>query len=158
MRRFDDVNGPWASEGFLPGWGLGSSVQLPPNFPGDDVIDDVMAGVAFSDSAPFPNILNPCLVSKFLKYENPTPVQSPATIDATAIQQCLFCTEAMTFVKTVQIPVNAKNKTESGSGSGFSEMLDSGSKNKRRILLESTPDPWPPKLGSIPHKQSTAQN
>jgi len=27
-----------------------------------------------------------------------------------------------------------------------------------RILLESTPDPWPLMLGSIPHKQSAAQN
>jgi len=58
----------------------------------------------------------------------------------------------MTFVKTVQTPVTAKIKTDSGSG--FSEMLDSGYKNKCRILLESTPDPWPPMLGSIPHKQS----
>jgi len=64
----------------------------------------------------------------------------------------------MTFVKTVQTPVTAKNKTDYGSGSGFSEMLDSGSKSKRRILLELTPDPWPPILGSIPHKQSAAQN
>jgi len=42
-----------------------------------------------------------------------------------AIQQCLFCTKAMAFVKTMQSPVTAKNKTDSGSGSVFSEMLDS---------------------------------
>jgi len=52
----------------------------------------------------------------FEKSENPTPVQSPATIDATAIQQCLFRTEAMKFVKTVQTPVSGKNKTNFGSG------------------------------------------
>jgi len=113
-----------------------------------------VAGITFSDSAPVPKFLNPCLGSKFFKSENPTPVQSPATIDATAIQQCLFCTEAMTFVKTVQSPVTAKNKRDSGSGPVFSEMLDFCSKNKRRILLESTTDPWSPMLGSIPHKQS----
>jgi len=62
----------------------------------------------------------------------------------------------MTFVKTMQTPATAKNKTELGSG--FSQMFDSGSKNKGRILLESTPDPWPPLLGSIPLKQSAAQN
>jgi len=64
----------------------------------------------------------------------------------------------MTFANTMQTPVTAKNKIDSGSGSGFSQMFDSGSNNKRRILLESTPDPWPPLLGSIPHKQSAAQN
>ena len=69
-----------------------------------------MAGITFSDSAPVPKFLNPDLGSKFKKSENPTPVQSPATIHATAIQQYLFCTEAMTFVKTVQTPVTAKNK------------------------------------------------
>ena len=47
----------------------------------------------------------------------------------------------------MQTPVTAKNKMDSGSG--FSQMFDSGSKNKRRILLESTPDPWPPLLGSV---------
>ena len=41
---------------------------------------------------------------------NPTPVQSPATIDATVIQQCLFCIEAMTFVKTMQTTATAENK------------------------------------------------
>jgi len=56
----------------------------------------------------------------------------------------------------MQTPATAKNKTELGSG--FSQMFDSGSKNKGRILLESTPDPWPPLLGSIPLKQSAAQN
>jgi len=48
----------------------------------------------------------------------------------------------------MQTPVTAKNKTDPGSGSSFSQMLDSGFKNKRRIVLESTPDPWPPLLGS----------
>jgi len=64
----------------------------------------------------------------------------------------------MTFVKTMQTPVTVKNKTDSGSGSGFSQMFDTGSKNKRRILLESAQVPWPPLLSSIPHKQSAAQD
>jgi len=117
-----------------------------------------VAGSTFSDSAPVPKFLKPDLGSKFKKSENLTLVQSAATIDATAIQQCLFCTEAMTFVKTVQTSVTAKNKTDSGSGFGFSQMFESGCKNKRRILLESTPDPWSPMLGSFPNKQSAAQN
>jgi len=50
-------------------------------------------------------------------------------------------------VKTMQTPVTVKNKTDSGSV--FSQMFDSGSKNKHRILLESTLDPWPPLLGSV---------
>ena len=60
----------------------------------------------------------------------------------------------MTFVKTVQTPVTAKNITDSGSGPGFSAMLRSGSKNKRKILLESTHELWPLMLGSFPQKQS----
>ena len=64
----------------------------------------------------------------------------------------------MTFVKTMQTPVTAENKTDSGPRSVFSQMFDSGSKNKRRILLESTPDPKPPLLSSIRHKQSAAHN
>ena len=55
-----------------------------------------------------------------------------------------------------------KWKSDSGSESGFSQIFDSGGgsgpKEKRRILLESTPNPWPPLLGSITHKQSAAQN
>jgi len=75
-----------------------------------------VARITFSDSGSVPKFLNPDLGSKFKKSENTTPVQSPATIDTTAIQQCRFCIEAMTFVKTVQTPVTAKNKTDSGSG------------------------------------------
>ena len=82
-----------------------------------------MAGITFSDSAPVPKFLKPDLGSKFYKSENPTLCQSPATINATGIQQCLFCTEAMTFVKTVQTPITAKNNRDSGSG--FSAMFDS---------------------------------
>ena len=39
-----------------------------------------------------------------------------------------------------------KIKSDSGSGSGFSQILwlVSGSENKRRIQPEPTPDPWPP--------------
>jgi len=42
-----------------------------------------VAGVTFSDSgsAPVPKFLNPC--PEIFKFENPTPVQTPATIDPT---------------------------------------------------------------------------
>jgi len=48
-----------------------------------------------------------------------TPVQSAATIDTTAIQHCLFCAEAMTFVKTVETPVQPKIKLTPDPGSVF---------------------------------------
>ena len=47
------------------------------------------AGVPFSDSAPVPNFFNP--VRLFFKFENPTPVQTPATIiDPTVIYSCFY--------------------------------------------------------------------
>jgi len=64
----------------------------------------------------------------------------------------------MTFIKIMQAPVTAKNRTDPGSGTGFSQMFDSGFKNKRRFVLESIPDPWSPLPGNIAHKQSAAQS
>ena len=46
-----------------------------------------VAGVTFSDSAPVPKFLNPG-GRKFFKFKNPTPVQTPASIDPNEIQQC----------------------------------------------------------------------
>jgi len=48
-----------------------------------------VAGVTFSDSdyAPVPKFLNPG--PEIFKFENPIPVPTQATIDATEIQQCL---------------------------------------------------------------------
>ena len=37
-------------------------------------------------------------------------------------------------------------KLKRDSGSGFLQNFDSGSEEKRRILPESTPDPWPPMI------------
>jgi len=44
------------------------------------------------DSAPVPKCLKPDAgrVRKIFKFENLTPVQTPATMDATDIQQCLY--------------------------------------------------------------------
>ena len=47
-------------------------------------------------------------------------------------------------MKTTQTPATAQNKRESGSGSSFSQIFDSGSgSEKNRILPDSTPDPDP---------------
>ena len=72
-----------------------------------------------SDSAPVPKFWNRTWVRNCLKFKNLTLVQSPATIDATEIEQCLFRTEAKTFVKSMQTLVTVKNKTDSSSGSGL---------------------------------------
>ena len=87
----------------------------------------------------------------FFTFGNPSPVQTLATIDATAIQQRLLCTEAMTSVNTMQTPATAENKN------WLQVILTPGPKQKRRILLESTPE-WPLLLSIILHKQSAAQN
>jgi len=53
-----------------------------------------VAEITFSDpdSSPVPKILNldPGPGPIFFKFENLTPVQIPATIDATEIQQCFY--------------------------------------------------------------------
>jgi len=51
-----------------------------------------VADVTFSDcsSAPVPKFLSRIQVRNIFIFENPTPVQTPATIDATEIKQCLY--------------------------------------------------------------------
>ena len=51
-----------------------------------------LAIVTFSDpdSSPVPKFLNWAQARNFFKFENPTAVQTPATIDATESQQCFY--------------------------------------------------------------------
>ena len=51
-----------------------------------------VAGVIFSDSdsAPVPKFLNPDPVREFFKFEKPSPVHTPATIDPTEIYPCFY--------------------------------------------------------------------
>ena len=47
-------------------------------------------------------------VRNFLKFEIPTPVQTPTTIDAYKIQHCLYFKQGL--IKTTQTPASAENK------------------------------------------------
>jgi len=46
-------------------------------------------------------------VRKIFKFLNPTPVQTPSTIDAIEIQQCFYLRNANN-IKTTQIPATAE--------------------------------------------------
>jgi len=50
-------------------------------------------GISFSDFAPVSKSLNPDPSLKFFQIENPTPVQTPETIDAAKIQQCFYLSQ-----------------------------------------------------------------
>jgi len=90
-----------------------------------------VAGVTFSDSdsALVPKFLNPNPGPEFFKFENPTPVQTPATIDPTR--------HLLMLLWPSRLP---KLKSDFGSGSGFHNFLtpEPGSKEKRSLLTEST--------------------
>jgi len=100
-----------------------------------------VAGVTFSDSysAPVPNFW--MRVRLLFKFENPTPVQTPATIiDPTVIHPCFYLrndhADSCYYRNGKVTPVRVRF---------FSNLTpDLGSKEKRRILPESTPDPVPP--------------
>jgi len=65
-------------------------------------------GVTFSDSAPVPKFWNPGPII-LKKFENPTPVQTPATtINATEIQQFLLCRNDM-YKDHTRTPAAAEN-------------------------------------------------
>jgi len=64
-------------------------------------------------------------IRKFFRFENPTPVQIPATTDATEIRQCFYL---MTFVRITQTPATAWNE----------KWLRIRVRKKRRIPPEST--------------------
>ena len=88
-------------------------------------------------------------VRKF-KFENPTPVQTPATIDPTKIYQCFHLRNDLA---DLLLP---KLKSDSGSGSSFSQNFDSepGSRCERKRknpagVDSGTPDPWPPLVSTF---------
>ena len=76
----------------------------------------------------FQNVWSRIRVRNLFKFENPTPVQTPATIDWTEIQQCFA--EAMTFIQTTQTPATAE-KSDMGSGSNFLQIFESRSESER---------------------------
>jgi len=71
-----------------------------------------VAGVTFSDSdsAPVPKFLNPFRVRKFFKFENPTLVQIPATIDANEILVCFYLRNDKADSSTVGIETWLRNR------------------------------------------------
>jgi len=92
-----------------------------------------------SDSAPVPKFLNRVRirVRQFFKFENLTPVQTPATIiDPTEIYPCLYLRNDHTdscYCWNGQVTLCPFFSQIFDSGTG------SGPKEKRRILAESTP-------------------
>jgi len=67
-------------------------------------------------------------VGNFFKFENPSLVQTPVIIDATDIQQCVYL-KKWRLQRPHRLLLLPKMSSDSGSGS----------ENKRRILMESTP-------------------
>jgi len=88
-----------------------------------------VAGVPFSgyDSLLFQNFLILTWVRIFFKSVNPTPVQTPATIDATGIQQCFYLRND-----------KHKNYADSCNCRKYKVTLDLGSLFHK--YLSSTPD------------------
>jgi len=80
-------------------------------------------------------------VRKFFIFENPTPVQTPATIiDPTVIHPCLY-------FKKWPHRLLLLSKWKSYSGSGFSQNFDSGSERKGKNpagVDSGNPGPFPP--------------
>jgi len=75
------------------------------------------------------------MVRLFFKFENPTPVQTPATIiDPTAIYPCFYLRNDHT-----DSCFSRNEKVTPDPGLVFHKFLTPGPKEKRRILLESTP-------------------
>ena len=72
---------------------------------------------------------------QFFRFENPTPVQTPATvIDPTVIYPCFYLRNDR------RDSCYCRNgKVTPGSGPVFQKLLTPGPKEKRRILPESTP-------------------
>ena len=84
-----------------------------------------------SDSSPVPKFLNPA--PKIFKFDNPTPVQTPATIiDPTIIYPCFYLRYGHTdscYCRNWKV----------APGPVFHKFLTPCPKEKRRILPESTP-------------------
>jgi len=96
-----------------------------------------VAGVTFSDSnsAPVPKFLNPDPVRLLFKFENPTPVQTPAAIiNPAVIYSCFYLRNHRTDSCYCR-----NGKMTPDPGPVFHKFLTPGPKEKRRILPESTP-------------------
>jgi len=100
-----------------------------------DICAPEVAAVTFSESesAPVPKIFNPGLGKgpEFFKFENPTPVQTPATIDSTEIYPCFY-------LRNDHADSCHGWKWKVTPDSVFHKLLASVPKEKRRILPEST--------------------
>ena len=111
-----------------------------------------VARVTFSDSdsTHVTKILNLDPVRKFFKFENPTPVQTPATIDPPMVAgvrnfEMYACFHLKEWPR--RLLLLHKLKSASRSGSVFSQTFDTGSERKTQnpaAVDSSTPDPWPP--------------
>ena len=81
-------------------------------------------------------------VRHFFEFENPTPVQTPATIiEPTEIYPCYYLRKDHTLL------ILPKWKSDSRSGSGFSQVFDYGSERKTQNpagVDSSNPGPVPP--------------
>ena len=86
--------------------------------------------------------MNPDLAPKFFQIWESDSRSNSGNVDATEIHQCLYLSN--NIYKDHADSCYCRKKSDSGTG--FSQILDSGSwsDKKRRILPESTPDPWPP--------------
>jgi len=87
-------------------------------------------------------------IRQFFKFENPTPVQTPVTIDPTGDLSMFLLKK---WPRWLLLLPNLKS--DSGSWSGFSQVFDSGSGSERTMqnpagVDSATQDPWPPLLWS----------
>ena len=77
----------------------------------------------------------------FFKFDNLTPVQTPATIDETDIQQYFYLTnDTMTLIKTTRTPATAENKKWLLVRFFINFCLRIMVRKKRRTLPDSTLD------------------
>ena len=95
-----------------------------------------VARVTLSDSAPVPKIFNPG-AAIFFKFGNPTPFQTPAIInDPTKLYPCFYPE------MTTQAPAAAEIEKWIRVRFFTNIWLRVRTNKKRRILPESTPNPW----------------
>jgi len=77
------------------------------------------------------------------KFENPTPVQTPAVIEATKIQQRLFLSNDISKDHADSCLYCWKQKM-SPAGSVFQKIFTPDPIPKKNTESKATPDPWPP--------------
>jgi len=103
-------------------------------------------------------------IRQFFKFENPTPVQTPATIINPTLIYPLrldFCPLPMFSRRKCPPRLLLLSKLKSDSGSGFSQIFDcgSGSASERKTqnsagVDSGTPDPVPPLLDTCSTQRS----